>query len=148
MSKEKNFKDKAEDIINDVKDSTKDFSKKEISDGKGMAVLSYIIPIIPYFVEKKNKFAIYHAKQGMNLLMVCIAYGFVNAILSSLIKVNTSCGNFLGYNLDCKVTPWWVSLPLGLIGVVIGIIAIFGIVYAVGGKAKELPLVNKVKIFK
>ena len=47
-----------------------------------MGVLSYIIPLIPYFVEKENKFVRYHAIQGMNLLIISIIYGVAYSILS------------------------------------------------------------------
>lgn len=79
-------------VFNDVKDDTKSFSEKEISDGKGMAILSYILPFIPFFAEKNNKYVRYHAKQGMNLLIIAIAYSIIYSILTSVIKVNGNCG--------------------------------------------------------
>ena len=150
MSENKNFQDKAKDVLNNVKDDSKSFDKKDMESGKGMAILAYIIPIIPFFAEKKNKYVVYHAKQGMNLLVVAIAYSIVYGILTSVIKVNGNCGTWFGYNLGnyCKVTPWWVTLPLSLIGLCITILCIIGIVNVCNNKAKELPIVNKVKIFK
>lgn|SRR5574344_2179054 len=150
MNNDKNFKDKAKDMLNDVKDESKSFDKKEIESGKGMAILSYIIPPIPYFAEKNNKYVRYHAVQGMNLLIISIAYSIIYGILTSIIKVNGNCGTWLGYDLGnyCKVTPWWVTLPLSLIGLFISILCIIGIVNVCNGKAKELPIVNKFKVFK
>lgn len=150
----KNIGDKAKKVINDVKDETKNFSKEEKEKGKGMAILSYIIPLIPYFAEKDNKFVRYHAIQGMNLLMVAIAYGIINSVLTSVIKVKSNCG--YGYWGDlaaslgtyCKVTPWWVTFPLTIIGIGFTILCIVGIVNVCNGRAKELPIINKVKIFK
>lgn len=153
MSENKNVKDKTKDLLNDVKDDSKKFDKKDVESGKGLAILSYIIPIIPYFVEKKNEYVKYHANQGMNLLMVAIAYSVLNAILTSLIKVKGDCGfGYWGdlandFGVVCEVTPWWVTVPLGVIGLGISVLCIIGIVYACQGKAKELPLLNKVKIF-
>ena len=150
MSKNKDFKKKAKDLMNDDKDDSKKFDKKEIEEGKGMAILAYIIPPIPYFVEKKNKYVKYHANNGMNLLLVAIAYSIVYAILTSVIRVNGSCGSWYGINIGnyCKVTPWWVTLPLGIIGLCISILCIIGIINVCNGKAKELPVVNKLKVFK
>ena len=147
---ENNFSDKAKKIVNDVKDDSKSFDKKDIENGKGMAILSYIIPPIPYFAEKNNKYVKYHSAQGMNLLIIAIAYSIVYGILTSIIKVNGNCGTWLGYNLGnyCKITPWWVTLPLSLIGICITILCIMGIINVCNGKAKELPIVNKIKIFK
>ena len=52
--KEKNLGDNLKETtkkIMDTKDTTKNFTKKDIEDNKGMAILSYILPPIPYFVE-------------------------------------------------------------------------------------------------
>ena len=86
----------------------------------------------------------------MNLFIVAIAYAILNAILTSVIKVNGSCGTWLGYNIGnyCKVTPWWVTLPLTLIGLCITALCVVGIINVCNGKAKELPIVNKLKVFK
>ena len=151
---DKNFQERAKDLINDVDDSTSKFDKKEIDSGKGMGVLSYIIPLIPFFVEKKNKFVMYHAKQGMNLFILAIGYSIIYSILTSVIKVKGSCGygswGALAYEMGyaCKVTPWWVILPLSLIGLIISILCIMGIYNVCKGRAKDLPIVSKIKIFK
>lgn len=152
-SKADEYKDKATKTfqkIMDTEDKSKQFNEKDVSSGKGMAVLSYIIPPIPYFTEKNNKFVKYHARQGMDLFIISILYAVVYNILSSVIRVNSSCGSWFGVELGnyCKVTPWWIVLPLTIIGICISIIAIIGLVNAATGKAKELPIVNKFKIFK
>lgn len=149
MNKEKHFKDKVQDFVNSVKNDSKFFNKKDIESGKGMAILAYILPFIPYLVEKKNKFVKYHSAQGMNLLIIVIAYSIIYSILTSIIKVNGSCETWFGYNIGnyCKVTPWWVTLPLSLIGLGFTILCVIGIINVCNGKAKELPVVNKIKIF-
>ncbi len=149
MNKNNNYKEKVEKIL-DTEDNSDKFDKKDIENGKGMAILSYILPFIPYFVEKENKYVKYHARQGMDLLLVSIIYTIIYNILTSVIKVNGSCGSLFGYNLGnyCRITPWWISWPLGIIYLSISIIAIIGIINAVKGKAKELPILNKFKVFK
>lgn len=148
MSK-KNAKDILKDVMN-TEDKSSQYDKKSVSEGKTMAILSYIIPFIPYFVEKDNKYVKFHSRQGMDLLLISIVYAIVYNVLSAVIKVRTSCGSFWGYDLGyyCKVTPWWVILPLSLVGLVISAIAIIGIINAVNGKAKVLPLVGKFEVFK
>lgn len=151
MSEKKDAKDKAKEILTDVKDETNAMDAKEVSEGKGLAILSYfgLLSLIPYFVEKKNKFVRFHAVQGLNLFIVEVIYGIISTILTSTIKVSASCGawgDFIG--MTCKVTPWWIRLPLSLISLGFFALAIVGIVYACQGKAKELPVVNKVKIIK
>ena len=151
---EKNVGNKVKGLFNNLEDSTSNFEKKDIESGKAMGVLSYIIPLIPFFAEKKNKFVVYHAKQGMNLLIVSIAYTILYAILTSVVKVEGNCGyGYLGdfaqsLGITCEVTPWWITWPLNIIGLGITILVIMGIVYVCQGKAKELPIINKIKIFK
>ena len=43
-----------------------------------MGIIAYfsLLALIPYFCEKKNKFVVYHAKQGMNLLIFETAYAW------------------------------------------------------------------------
>ena len=63
-NEEKTFVDNAKDTVTkimDTNDSTKNFTKKDIEDNKGMAVLSYILAPIPYFASKKSKWVKYHA---------------------------------------------------------------------------------------
>ena len=50
--------------------------------------------------------------------------------------------------IEYSVTPWWVTFPLGLIGIGLSVLAIMGIIYVLNGKAKELPVINKLKILK
>lgn len=151
---EKSTSDNIKGLFNNLKDSTSNFQKTDIEAGKGMGVLSYIIPLIPFFAEKKNKFVVYHAKQGMNLFIVSIAYIILYAILAAVIKVDGNCGyGYLGnfaesLGITCEVTPWWITWPLNIIGLGISILAIMGIVYVCQGKAKELPIINKIRIFK
>lgn len=128
------------------------FDQKDIDSGKGMAVLSYILAPIPYFVEKKNPYVKYHAVQGMNLFIIAVAYSIINSILQSVIKVKCVNADLNAWfelaGETCRITPWWVTLPLALISIAISVFAIIGIVYAVQGKTKELPLIGKIKIIK
>ena len=137
-NKEKNttdeLKDKATKILNDVKDDSKSFDKKDIDSGKGMAILSYIgiLALIPFLSEKKNKFVIYHAKQGMNLFICEIIGSFVIGIVTSIL-----------WRL------WFVAnLIETLYGLAVLALSIIGIVNVCNGKAKELPVINKIKIIK
>lgn len=136
--------------VMDTKDETGKYEKKDIDEGKGMSALSYIIPLIPYFAEKKNNYVRFHARQGMDLLIICLIYTVIYNILTSVIRVNGSCGSWFGIELGnyCRITPWWVLLPLNLIWLILGIIGIIGIINAINGRAKELPIVYRFKILK
>ena len=74
---------------------------------KLIAILSYlgILSLIPYYCVKDDEFINYHAKEGMNLLLVWLIYYVLYNVLSQ-IKVNTSCMYGL---IVCKVTPWYIK---------------------------------------
>lgn len=128
-----------------------EYDKKEIESGKGMAVLSYIIALIPYFAEKKNKYVRFHAVQGMNILIIAVAWAILAAIINTIVEA-IFCSTGYGYwYSSCwytfgveDVISWIVSL----VSLGIGVLDIIGLVYAATGKAKEVPILGKVKIIK
>lgn len=126
------LKDKTEDILNDVKDSSKKFDKKDIETNKAMAALSYIIAPIPYFIDTKSKWVHYHAVEGMNLLIISILLSLVVLVINSLI--------------------WPLIFITTIINTILYaftiVLAIIGIINVCNGKAKELPIINKIKIIK
>lgn len=126
---EKDIKDKAKEVLNDVKDDSKSFTKKEIEDGKVMAILCYLsfLVLIPFFVEDKNKYVNYHAKQGINLFIWEVIIGI--------------CLSFLGFTFISNI----LEFVFGLLAFALTVI---GIVNVCNGKAKELPIINKLKIVK
>lgn len=126
---------KVEEVLKDRKDSTKDFTNKEKEDGKLMGILSYIIPLIPYFVEKENKFVRYHAIQGMNLLIVSVIYGVAYSILSFILAF-------------IPIIGWIAIFLIGLLGFGILALCIMGIIDVCNGQARELPIINKCKFIK
>jgi len=98
---------------------------KEIEKGKLCAVLSYIlIGIIWYFVDKeqkKNAYVRFHVQQALTLL-----------ILSVIVNVTGTIIPILG---------WFIILPIG--GLIVFIFWIIGVINALSGKEKELPLIGK-----
>ena len=133
--------DNLEKIL-DTEDTSKDYTKKDKDDNKGLALLSYIGPLalIPYFYNKGSKYVKYHAIQGMNLLIVWICYVIVSSLLS-LIKITKSCDSYLGIFTNCtKVTPWWIRFPVDVIGLFLFALSVIGVVYALTGVAKKLPI--------
>ena len=86
-----------------------------------MAVLAYIGPlvIVSYLTAKDDPFVKYHIKQGLVLLVIEIAL----SLLGSMIYM------------------FWPIIQIIHIAVVV--LAIVGIVNAVKGREKELPLVGK-----
>ena len=93
---------------------------KEVQEGKIWAIISYI-PILflaPLLVKKDNKFALYHAKQGLMLTIVWVIFIVITAILI------------------------WVPIRI-LCWIAFLILLIIGIVNAATGKYKPLPVVGQ-----
>ena len=124
------FQDKLESAFKDVKDTSNEYSKEDIKKGKALGILSYlgILVLIPYLSEKKNKYVIFHAKQGISLLIAEIIFG---GILW-----------FLGLILSWRVS-WLVSICQTAFFFLSLVLSFMGIKNVCDGKAKELPLINK-----
>ena len=108
--------------LNNTADSTSSFTKEDIEKNKVMAVLAYLIFLIPLLAAKDSPYARYHTNQGLIL--------FIVAVISSVIAVIPILG--------------WIVAPI--ISIIVTILAIIGIVNAATGKAKELPIIGKFKL--
>lgn len=135
--------------INNTADTTSEFDPSDINQNKVMAVLSYfgILVLIPLLAKKDSKYAQYHAKQGFNVFLLSIAYTIIYSLLHMIEFTRTQY--IFGYPIEnVKYTPWFVTLICTLIGLAIMVFAVIGIVNAATGKAKELPILGKIKILK
>ena len=110
--------------LNNTADITEQFDKDDIEKNKVMGLLAYILFFIPLLAAKDSPFARYHANQGLVL--------FLAAILSSVILIIPILG--------------WIIAPI--LSIVITVLAVIGIINALNGKAKELPIIGKFKILK
>lgn len=94
---------------------------KDVEENKGITFLSYIgiLCLIPLLSKKDSKFAQYHAKQGVLLLI----YFVVDSIIYVI-----------------PVIGWAV----GVIGYIAGLVfAIMGLIAVSKGECKELPIIGK-----
>lgn len=116
------------------------YDKKDIEDGKAMGILAYLgfLSLIPFFAEKKNKFVVYHAKQGLNLFILTAGAAIAVFILSSIIAYMPILWGLL----------FITSLLSTAVGIFTLVMSILGIIQVVNGKAEELPLIGKIKIIK
>ncbi len=123
--------------LNNTADTTADFDANDIAQNKAMGILAYFGPLvlIPMFATKGSKFARFHSNQGLVLLIACIAYSIVSAILNAII-------------LAISWRLYFLTTIISFISIVFAILAIIGIVNAANGKAKELPIIGKIKILK
>jgi len=123
--------------LNDTADTTGEFEPQDIAQNKVMAVLAYLGPLVlvPILGAKESKFARYHANQGLLLLIACIAWSIASSVLHSTFVA-------ISWRLA------FVSSLLSLVSLVFLVLAIIGIVNAANGKAKELPVIGKIKLLK
>ena len=110
--------------FNNTADTTSEYDAQDIEKNKVMAVLAYILFFIPLLAAKDSKFARFHTNQGLVL--------FLGGIIASVAAVIPVIG--------------WIIAPIA--GLVITVLAVIGIINALNGKAKELPVIGKFKILK
>jgi uncharacterized membrane protein len=104
---------------------------------KTMAVLAYILFFIPLLTgEYKNSpFLKFHTNQGTVLFIAAVIYGIAYGILSIILAF-------------IPIIGWILILLLGLLSLGFVVFCIIGILNAVNGKLKELPIIGKMSIIK
>ena len=98
---------------------------KDVEENKIMAVLAYlgILVLIPLLTKKDSPFTMYHVKQGLALLILEVIAIPVYIVLAFI-----------------PIIGWLASMALW---VLILVLLILGIVNAVNGKMKELPVIGQ-----
>lgn len=99
---------------------------KDVTDNKLMAVFAYIIFFIPLIAARESKFAMYHANQGLLVFLAAVIINIVGSII--------------------PLIGWFLIIPLGNLAVLAYVI--IGIINAVNGVQKPLPLIGKIEIIK
>ena len=119
--------------FNNTADTTAQYDQSDIEQNKFMSILAYIswLVLIPLFAAKNSRFARFHCNQGLVLAIAELVVLVVCSILDGM-----------------PLIGWIFRLIESLFGLVCLIYAIIGIVNAVNGRAKELPIVGKFRILK
>ena len=133
MSSMNNFEN-----LNNTADYTNTFDPADIQQNKLMGVLAYLswLVLIPIFAAPKSKFARFHANQGLVLAIVHTAWIILSTILEFILTI---INGYLG---------WIFGIIFTLLGLVFIVPLILGIINASNGRAKELPLIGKIRILK
>lgn len=120
-------------------DLTQQFDPNDIEQNKVLALFAYLelLFLIPLLAAPNSPYARFHTNQGLVLFLTSIVLGIVMVVVSVLL---TLIGGLAGIAIAGVVN--------GLIGLCIFIFVILGIVNAVTGKAKELPVIGKIRILK
>ena len=112
-----------------------------IEEGKIFALLAYlgILCLVPLLAKKDNKFAYYHAKQGLVLFIAEVILflvlgigGFIIGMIASMIH------GMLGAIFGMLFGLLWLAVVLGSLA-----ISIIGIVQSLNGKYWEIPVLGK-----
>ena len=126
----------AKDIFN-TPDSTGDYDQHDVSSNRMMACLCYLpfLVFIPIFKARTSKFVRFHINQGLALLLV----ETVCAIIVGLIR-----------SIHVPILSWFTGFLASIVWLVLGfvflILMLFGIICALAGKAKQLPIIGWIKL--
>jgi uncharacterized membrane protein len=115
---------------------------------KVWGVLAYILFLIPLLAAPKaSKFSRYHTNQGLSFFIVWVIVVVVLNIVQAIVLAAMFSGTawLYGYGWGGIAIFGIIGTALGIIFAIIGII---GIVHAVKGEKKPLPLVGKINILK
>ena len=94
-----------------------------------LLLLAGILVLIPLFVAKESPFARFHCNQGIVLALAEVVLSLAAKIFGRL-----------------PLIGWIIKLVAGLGGIALLVFAIMGIINAINGRAKELPLVGGIRI--
>ena len=111
---------------------------------KGMAVIAYILFFIPLLTGdyKKSQFVKYHTNQGTILFIASVALGIVINILSAILRAAL-------WNIFTWGIYGLFSTVLNALWIVPTVLMILGIINAVNGVTKPLPIIgDKLTIIK
>ena len=128
------------DFVNNL-NNTADYSSQmdpaDVEQNKVMAILAYIgiLVFVPIFAAPQSKFARFHANQGLTLFIFEVVYGVIMSVLGATVGKIPVAGP--------------ITLTIcGLVSLIWLILMICGIINAVNGKAKELPVLGNIHFMK
>ena len=125
--------------ILDMPDTTSYFSRSDIKSNRLMAVLSYlsVLVLIPVFAAKNSPYARFHASQGVNLLILSVLWAIVSGIIGAIVGAIGA----VVLSVLWGIVFWVITIALVLMMVI-------GILGALQGRARELPLIGSFRILK
>ncbi len=105
---------------------------KDATDNKVMGIIAYLLFFVPLLMgaHKASQFVKYHTNQGTALFIFYVLWGIVTGILGAIIPIRA------------------VDLILNLSWFVPAALLIIGILNALKGRCKPLPLIGKFNIIK
>lgn len=116
-------------------DRTKEFSARDIEENKGIACWGYLglLFVMPLFAAADSPFARFHANQGFVLMLA-------ELVMAILVLASHMLASFI----PAFVWLYLLMTALFYIGMIAAIV--FGIVNTLKGRAKELPLIGRIRL--
>ena len=113
--------------------------QEDVEQNKIMAVLAYlgILVLVPLFAAKDSPYARFHANQGLVLLIASVVWNVAVRIVQLLISA-----------IFFSIHGFLFAIILNIANVAVLVFIIMGIVNAVQGEEKELPLIGHYRILK
>ena len=102
-------------------------NQSDVEKNKGLAIVAYFLFFVPLLAAKDSKFAMYHANQGLNLLLFALI-GWVISFVTAFILIGFLIGIIV-----------WIAIIIFLI---------LGIINAAKGEMKPLPLIGGFELIK
>ena len=117
--------------LNATPDYTSSFDPADVQANKVMGVLAYLswLVLIPLFAARNSPFARFHCNQGIVLALAEVLAGVI-----------------LGIGRRLPLIGWVFRLVGGLASIAWIVLAVIGILNALNGRAKELPLIGGINI--
>lgn len=117
---------------------------EDAKDNKNDAILCYIplLAFIPYFSKTDSKFVEFHTKQGMTLQLFEFLYMSIYIIFAQIRVTECSWG------VCHKFLPLYVAIPINVILTLILFLNVIGIINVCECKARKLPLIGRLELFK
>ena len=126
----------------------KDPDQLDAEDNRVVAILGYLVFLLPLIFAPKSKFARFHANQA--LLVFCCGASLMFVFVTSLIAYEVirklslaSLDSAMWFGTFCFCVPVTLALLVGVAG-----LALQGIINAANGEMNPLPVVGKIKLIK
>jgi uncharacterized membrane protein len=120
---------------------------RDANDNKTMSILAYILFFIPLLTgaHKTSAFAKYHTNQGTVLFIAALALNIILGIVRAILRSILWNGFYYSGSWGVYST---LGTVLGIIGLVPFILCVVGIINAVNGRMKPLPVIGGITIIK
>ena len=125
-----------ERLRNEETDFTFRYDPEDITRNKSVCALSYlsVLFFLPLVICPDSRYGRFHANQALVLLITSVAGNVMFRIAKSILSVV-----HLG---------WIAGIASWFWGLLVFLLLIFGIVNVLNGRARELPLIGKIKLLR